>query len=190
MTSQLNPSLPIAPDSFITLHYRLSHREHDIVNTFAAQPATLTLGEGLLAPALEAVLLGLSEGDRKVFQIKEGLAFGERHADKVQWVAGSLLDELDAQGGQVYQVGDIVQFPGPGGAGEYAGAVLAVSRGVYYLTSTTLLQTKLLILRLRLWGCYEYHEHEESRRPRHRFKCRFKCRFRGEFEPKLCHRRD
>jgi FKBP-type peptidyl-prolyl cis-trans isomerase SlpA len=57
------------------------------------------------------------------------MAFGERHADKVQWVAGSLLDELDATGEQSYQVGDVVQFPGPDGIDAYAGAVLAVEQG-------------------------------------------------------------
>lgn len=119
----------VSTDSFLTLHYRLSCAGQDIVNTFGAQPATLSLGQGMLASALEAVLLGLPEGAQQTFQIAPGEAFGAHHAEKVQWVAGSLLDELDATGEQSYQVGDVVQFPGPSGSGEFAGAVIAVEQG-------------------------------------------------------------
>jgi len=61
MTSTL---ATIQPGSFLTLHYRLSGPAGDVVNTFAAAPATLTLGTGELAPALEALLIGLAEGTR------------------------------------------------------------------------------------------------------------------------------
>ena len=52
----------IHPGAFLTLHYRLAGPQGDVVNTFAGPPATLTLGTGSLAPALEQRLLGLAEG--------------------------------------------------------------------------------------------------------------------------------
>ena len=48
----------VATGSFLTLHYRLSGPSGDVVNTFASAPATLTLGTGALAPAIEARLIG------------------------------------------------------------------------------------------------------------------------------------
>jgi len=115
----------VQPASFLTLHYRLSGPQGDIINTFADKPATLSLGTGELSPALEQRLLGLEEGTRTTFQIPAGEAYGERNADMVQWVARKLLNELGDPDEQ-YQVGDVVQFPTPDGMGSYAGAVQQV----------------------------------------------------------------
>ena len=43
----------VRPDSFLTLHYRLSGADGDVINTFAESPATLQMGSGMLAEALE-----------------------------------------------------------------------------------------------------------------------------------------
>ena len=72
--SQAHPT--IGPDSFLTLHYRLSGPQGDVINTFNDKPATLSLGSGALSPALEQHLLGLAEGTRTTFELAAGLAFG------------------------------------------------------------------------------------------------------------------
>jgi FKBP-type peptidyl-prolyl cis-trans isomerase SlpA len=116
----------VASDSFLTLHYRLSDLDgHDIVNTFGGQPATLSLGQGELSPAIEQKMLGLAEGVHTHFVLEPNVAFGERKADMVQWVARKLLNEL-GDPLEKYQVGDVVQFPTPNGQGQYAGAVREV----------------------------------------------------------------
>lgn len=115
----------IESSSFLTLHYRLSGPQGDIINTFDGKPATLSLGTGELAPAVEQRLLGLEEGTHATFKLPAGAAFGERNADMMQWVAKKLL----AQHGdplEKYSVGDVVQFPAPTGDGTYAGAVREV----------------------------------------------------------------
>ena len=57
----------IQPGSFLTLHYRLAGPDGaDVVNTFNDKPATLSLGTGQLAPAMEQRLIGLAEGARWV----------------------------------------------------------------------------------------------------------------------------
>ena len=113
----------VQSNSFLTLHYRLSSPDGvDIVNTFSDKPATLSLGTGELAPALEQRLLGLSEDARTAFDIPAGEAFGERNPELLQWVARKLLDRM-GDPGERYQVGDVVQFPTPDGRGTYAGAV-------------------------------------------------------------------
>ena len=117
----------VQPQSFLTLHYRLSGPDGaDIVNTFADKPATLSLGTGVLAPAIEARLLGLSEGTRASFELAAGEAFGDRNPQLLQRVKRALLDEL-GNPAEDYSVGDVVQFPTPDGLGAYAGVVREVA---------------------------------------------------------------
>jgi FKBP-type peptidyl-prolyl cis-trans isomerase SlpA len=116
----------VQPGSFLTLHYRLAGPDGaDVVNTFDDKPATLSLGAGQLAPAIEAHLIGLPEGAHESFDLPAGAAFGERNPDMLQRVKLSLLHELgDADA--TYGVGDVVQFPTPDGQGAYAGVVREV----------------------------------------------------------------
>ena len=120
----------VQPDSFLTLHYRLSGPDGaDFVNTFDDKPATLSLGTGELAPAMEARLLGLAEGTRRSFELAAGEAFGERNPGMLQRVKRALLDEL-GDAGERYAVGDVVQFPTPDGQGAYAGVVREIDGDV------------------------------------------------------------
>jgi FKBP-type peptidyl-prolyl cis-trans isomerase SlpA len=113
--------------SFLTLHYRLTGPDGaNVINTFGDQPATLSLGTGELAPAMEARLLGLAEGTRTAFELAAGEAFGERNPELLQRVKRSLLNELGDPDEQ-YHVGDVVQFPTPDGQGAYAGVVRDVT---------------------------------------------------------------
>jgi FKBP-type peptidyl-prolyl cis-trans isomerase SlpA len=113
----------VQPGSFLTLHYRLSGPEgDDLINTFSDKPATLSLGTGELAPAMERRLLGLAEGTHRSFRLEPGEAFGERNPELLQRVKRSLLAEL-GDSDERYQVGDVVQFPTPDGRAAYAGVV-------------------------------------------------------------------
>ncbi len=115
-------TLSVQPDSFLTLHYRLAGPQGDVVNTFGGQPATLTLGTGVLAPPMEAALLGLHEGERCQVELPAGAAFGQPNPEMLQWVARDLLERLGAPPEQ-YQVGEVIEFPTPDGSAGYAGTV-------------------------------------------------------------------
>jgi FKBP-type peptidyl-prolyl cis-trans isomerase SlpA len=122
-------TLPVCvrADSFLTLHYRLAGPAGDLINTFSGKPATLSLGSGELAPAVEQCLVGLEEGSRACFELAAGQAFGARNAGMRQWVSSRLLREFgDPQ--ETYQVGDVVHFPAPDGKSRFAGAVLELDR--------------------------------------------------------------
>jgi FKBP-type peptidyl-prolyl cis-trans isomerase SlpA len=121
-----SPHPTIGPASFLTLHYRLSGPQGDVINTFHDKPATLSLGSGELSPALEQRLLGLQEGAHITFEMAAGEAFGARNPDMQQWVSKSLLQEFGDPDEQ-YNVGDVVQFPSPTGQGSFAGAVQQVT---------------------------------------------------------------
>ncbi len=113
----------IQSGSFLTLHYRLAGPDGAaVVDTFSGQPATLTLGNGELTPAMEARLIGLPEGARESFELRAGEAFGERNPEMLQRVRLALLHELGDADAQ-YRIGDVVRFPTPNGQGAYAGVV-------------------------------------------------------------------
>ena len=115
----------VEPGSFLTLHYRLSGPQGDVINTFGGKPATLSLGAGELSPAIEQRLIGLAEGARATFELPAGEAFGERSPDMIQWLARQDLDELgDPQ--ERYAVGDVIHLPTPDGQGQFAAVVQAV----------------------------------------------------------------
>jgi FKBP-type peptidyl-prolyl cis-trans isomerase SlpA len=113
----------VCPGSFLTLHYRLSGADGAaLVDTFADKPATLSLGTGELAPAMEQRLIGLAEGSRARFDLAPGEAFGERNPALLQRVSLALLRE-HGDPDETYAVGDVVQFPTPDGRASYAGVV-------------------------------------------------------------------
>ena len=65
----------VVPGSFLTLHYRLAGADGTpLVDTFDDPPATLSLGTGQLAPAVEARLIGLTEGAQQSFELAPGEA--------------------------------------------------------------------------------------------------------------------
>lgn len=121
------PEAPrVQPGSFLTLHYRLAGPDGAVVvDTFADKPATLSLGAGQLAPAIEERLLGLAEGSEAQFELPPGAAFGQRNPELLQKVKLSLLHELGDRDAE-YAVGDVVEFPTPDGQGSYAGVVREV----------------------------------------------------------------
>ncbi len=114
--------------SFLTLHYRLSGPQGDVINTFDGKPATLTLGTGELSPAVEACLIGMEEGARRTFELPAGAAFGERNPAMQQWLSSKVLTQMGDPNEQ-YGVGDVVQFPTPDDKGQFAGVVLQVAEG-------------------------------------------------------------
>jgi len=109
--------------SFLTLHYRLSGPAGDIINTFGDKPATLSLGNGELAPAVEQCLIGLEEGTRQTIELPAGVAFGERNPAMQQWLARKELREL-GEASEEYRVGDVVKFRTPDNKASFGGVVL------------------------------------------------------------------
>jgi FKBP-type peptidyl-prolyl cis-trans isomerase SlpA len=115
---ELPQSPRIAAGSHVTLHYRIAAvvdgAEREIVSTFGAQPATLTIGGGDIAPPLEACLVGLEEGAQRRFDLAPDAGFGVRAPELVQTLARATFD-ANADPSVDYAPGDIVQFSGPQG---------------------------------------------------------------------------
>jgi FKBP-type peptidyl-prolyl cis-trans isomerase SlpA len=113
----------VTQGSFLTLHYRLAGPDgEDLVNTFQDKPATLSIGSGELSPALEARLIGLTDGTHTTIELPAGEAFGPHNPEMLQRVAMKLMREL-GDPDERWNVGDVVRFPTPDGQGSFAGVV-------------------------------------------------------------------
>jgi FKBP-type peptidyl-prolyl cis-trans isomerase SlpA len=115
------PRPVVTASAYLTLHYRLALQDGtDIVSTFDDNPATLQLGQGQLAPFLEACLIGLEEDAQRSFELSPEQAFGPRNPELFQRVSRATLDEnADSDG---YAVGDLIEFAAPNG-GRFAGVL-------------------------------------------------------------------
>ncbi|MBK8336096.1 MAG: FKBP-type peptidyl-prolyl cis-trans isomerase [Sterolibacteriaceae bacterium] len=114
----------VQPDSLVTLHYRMALADdEELMTTFGGSPATLKLGSGELAPALERCLAGLPVGERRVFELDAGQAFGAHNPQLLERVPLSAFpaDVLPAEM-------SMIEFSGPDGA-KYAGLVRQVRDG-------------------------------------------------------------
>ncbi len=102
----------VRADSLVTLHYRLATDDgREMVSTFGTAPATLQLGNGELAPSLEACLVGLAIDEHQIFALGAAQAFGERRPQLVRRLPRS---ELPGDG--PVEAGDVVEIPAPDGA--------------------------------------------------------------------------
>lgn len=122
-TSQAGQAF-VQPDSYLTLHYRITIVGGDqadtvFMDTFSGRPATLQMGSGQWAPGLEAALLGRPEGSQFSVQLTAADAYGERNPDLLQRVSTGLIEAHSAPG-TVYEPGDVVELLGPDGV-RYSG---------------------------------------------------------------------
>jgi FKBP-type peptidyl-prolyl cis-trans isomerase SlpA len=115
----------IASGSHVTLHYRLAvmldGSEKAVVSTFDGKPATLQVGAGQLAPALEERLLGLAEGASASFELGPDEAYGWRNPELIQTLARKTFD-ANADPEVEYLPGDVVEFAAPDG-GRFSGVL-------------------------------------------------------------------
>jgi FKBP-type peptidyl-prolyl cis-trans isomerase SlpA len=108
----------VKADSLVTLHYRIATADDtELVSTFAGNPSTLQLGNGELAPTLEACLEGLPVGEHHVFLLEPQQAFGQYSA---QLTKRFPLEELPAAA--AVELHGAIEFEGPEG-GKYVGTV-------------------------------------------------------------------
>lgn len=122
------PQPTVGDGAYLTLHYQLTTADGtDIVTTFNANPATLQIGSGQLAPFLEQRLFGLAEGAQCEFKLEPDEAFGPRNPELIQRVSRETLAQ-NSQLGEDYSIGDVVEFNAPGG-GRFAGVLREISGG-------------------------------------------------------------
>ena len=116
------PRPVVTETAYLTLHYRLASLDgEDIVSTFGDNPATLQLGQGQLAPFLEACLIGLEEDTQRTFDLPPERAFGPRNPELFQRISRATLADNSGPDA-AYEIGDLVEFAAPNG-GKFAGVL-------------------------------------------------------------------
>jgi FKBP-type peptidyl-prolyl cis-trans isomerase SlpA len=119
----------IQPGSHVTLHFRLTLEDGQVVfDTFGDTPATIQVGEGQFAPALERCLIALKEGDERSYDLGPDDGFGPRNPGLVQKISKRLLDRY-ANPDDPVAPGDIVEFPTPDGGGGRVAAIFKCWEG-------------------------------------------------------------
>ncbi len=114
----------VRPDSYLTLHYRISLLTGPaagsvFADTFDGRPATLQLGMGQWAPGMEEALVGRQEGDSFSIELPAAQAYGERNPELLQKITRALFD-ANVEPGTEIAPGEILEFSAPNG-GRYSG---------------------------------------------------------------------
>lgn len=115
--TQISPEIGL--NDRVTLHYRLSCGDAELVNTFNGAPETFQFGRGEIDPRLEYALKGLTEGTHTTLHLTPAMAFGEHDPDRVQSYPRADLNDL------AIDEGHMIQFQLPNGQTLH-GAVLAL----------------------------------------------------------------
>lgn len=112
----------VSPGDTLELRYALRPRGgEDILSNFDdAEPDTITLGDGTLAPMLEQWLIDLVPGERHVFLLDPWQAFGASQPDLIQTMPKS---DLPAE--PHFEVDQLVEFAMPSGQ-TVAGRILEI----------------------------------------------------------------
>ena len=108
----------VRPDSLVTLHYRVASGDDiELISTFDSTPATLQLGSGELAPALERCLEGLPVGERHVFLLEPEQAFGRHNPQLMRRQPRAELPD-----GDKLEMMTLIELSAPNGA-RYTGLI-------------------------------------------------------------------
>jgi len=112
----------VSPGDTLELRYALRPRGgEDILSNFDdAEPDTITLGDGTLAPMLEQWLIDLVPGERHVLLLDPWQAFGASQPDLIQTMSKS---DLPAEPN--FEVDQLVEFAMPSGQ-TVAGRILEI----------------------------------------------------------------
>lgn len=112
----------VAPGDTLLIRYALRPRGgEDIISNFDdAEPDTVTLGDGTLAPMLEQWLVDLRPGERHVFLLDPWQAFGASQPELVQ-----TLPMTDLSADMTFEVDQLFEFSLPNGQ-TLAGHILEI----------------------------------------------------------------
>ncbi|MES2366641.1 MAG: FKBP-type peptidyl-prolyl cis-trans isomerase [Pseudomonadota bacterium] len=112
----------VQPGDTLTLHFALRvNGDSEVDSSFGDAPITLTLGDGTLTPNLEYWLMGITPGERHVFQLDPLQAFGDYNAELVQ-----MFPLSDFPADKLPQIDSVIEFSLPNG-NTLAGRILALT---------------------------------------------------------------
>lgn len=113
----------ISSNSEVVMHFDLTLEDGSAADSTRVnnKPAKLRLGDGSLTPGLEAALIGLAEGEKKVITISGDDAFGAPNPDNIHH-----MDRTRFAADTPLEPGTILAFSQPDGS-EVPGIVREVA---------------------------------------------------------------
>ena len=136
----------VAPDSLVTLHYRISlPNGQPLISTFEATPATLQLGANEMLPAMERLVVGLTTGQRASFDLGPDEAFGPHRPELIERVLRRHMPD------EPIEPMSIMEFTAPDGS-RYSGLVREIDDEAAMIDFNHPLAGKAIRLELEIIG--------------------------------------
>lgn len=111
--------VPIGPGTEITLRFKLSLTDGQLIDQTGSSPATFKFADGSLLPGFENALLGLFPGDQFEAILTPEQGFGAVNEDNIHW-----MSRRDFARELLLEEGLVVSFQSP--EGELPGVVKQV----------------------------------------------------------------
>ena len=100
----------VEPGCKVRMHFTIRLDGGDIAETTEGEePLAFRLGEGELDPGLEALIVGMTAGERRSIEVAPGVAFDARDEEAVQSLPMADFEDLEVEPGMV------VEFEGENG---------------------------------------------------------------------------
>lgn len=114
--------MPIAHDSIVSMHYRLTiNGDQEVDSSAGGEPLSFRHGAGEIIPGLEQALTGRDAGDNLQIDIAADEAYGERDESLMIRIPKEAFNEEDQA-----QIRPGVRFQGPHPHDQEQGAVYTV----------------------------------------------------------------
>lgn len=109
-------TMPIGPNSRVTLHFALNFQDGGVIDSnFDGEAAVLVFGDGSLPYEFEQKLVGMTAGENGTFTLPPEQAFGQANPNNVQLFSRSdFAAELKLVEGLVISFADARQSELPG----------------------------------------------------------------------------
>ena len=81
--------VPIGPGTEVTLNFKLSLPDGQLIDQTGASGATFKFADGSLLPGFEQALVGLFAGDQTLVTLSSDQGFGAVNEDNIHWMKRS-----------------------------------------------------------------------------------------------------
>jgi FKBP-type peptidyl-prolyl cis-trans isomerase 2 len=93
---------PVALTDTVSVHYKATLENGDLIEESGDKPLTLAIGRGTLFPAVEACLFGMEPGETRVINVQPEDAYGHHVPDLVQKIPlANFKGKIDPRPGMI-----------------------------------------------------------------------------------------
>ena len=109
-------TLRIEPGRKVRLHFTIRLDEEEVAETTEdGEPVEFFVGDGDMDAGLEALILGMTAGERRSMEVAPGTAFTDRNEEAVRALPMTAFEDFEAEPGMVIEFeseADEIALPG------------------------------------------------------------------------------